>query len=82
MLLHVLFPSHPIYMVGYSPLEAWQSHPIPPPSLHGREGSSFLGLVPSDNTVDSESALCAPGLQSNLWLIPTFILGSLVRFHH
>ena len=42
MLLNQLFPSHPIYMVGHTALEAWQSHPIP---LHGGEVSSFPGLV-------------------------------------
>ena len=34
-----------------------ESHPIPLPSLHGGEGSSFPGLVPSDDTVNSESAV-------------------------
>ena len=34
-----------------------ESHPIPPPSLHGGEGSSFPGLVPSDDTVNSESVV-------------------------
>ena len=34
-----------------------ESHPIPPPSLHGGKGSSFPGLVPSDDKVDSESAV-------------------------
>ena len=42
-------------MVGHTSLGAWQSHPIPPPSQHGREGSSFPGLVPSNDTVDSKS---------------------------
>ena len=32
-----------------------ESHPIPSPSLHGGEGSSFPGLVPSNDTVNSES---------------------------
>ena len=31
--------------------------PIPPPSLHGGEGSSFPGFVPSNATVNSESAM-------------------------
>ena len=57
MLLHLVFPSHPIYMVGHTVLGAWQSHLIPPSSLHGREGSSFPGLVPSNDTVDSESMM-------------------------
>ena len=30
---------------------------IPPPSLHGREGSTVAGLVPSDDMVNSESAV-------------------------
>ena len=30
---------------------------MPPPSLHDREGSSSPGLVPLDDTVDSESAM-------------------------
>ena len=34
-----------------------ESHLIPPPSLHGGEGSSFLGLVPSDNMVYFESVI-------------------------
>ena len=34
-----------------------ESHPIPLPSLHGGEGSSFPGLIPSDDMVNSESAM-------------------------
>ena len=34
-----------------------ESHPIPPPSLHDGEGSSFPGLVPSDDAVDSDSVI-------------------------
>ena len=34
-----------------------ESHLIPLPSLHDGERSSFPGLVPSDNTVDSESVM-------------------------
>ena len=34
-----------------------ESHLIPPPSLHDGEGSSFPGLVPSNDMVDSESAI-------------------------
>ena len=33
------------------------SYPIPPHSIHGGEGSSFPGLVPPDNTVNSESVV-------------------------
>ena len=34
-----------------------ESHPIPPPFLCDGEGSSFPGLVPSDDTVDSDSVM-------------------------
>ena len=34
-----------------------ESHPIPLPSLHDGEVSSFPGLVPSDDVVDSESVM-------------------------
>ena len=34
-----------------------ESHLIPPSSLHCGEGSSFPGLAPSDDTVNSESAV-------------------------
>ena len=34
-----------------------ESHLIPPPSLHDGEGSSFPGLVPSDDAVNSESVM-------------------------
>ena len=42
--------------MGHRALGAWQSHPIPLPTLHNGEGSSFPGLVPSDDMVDSASA--------------------------
>ena len=44
-------------MVGHTALGAWQNPPIPPPSLHGGEGSSFAGLVPPDDMVNSESVV-------------------------
>ena len=34
-----------------------ERHPIPLPTLHGREGSSFPDLVPSDNIVHSASMI-------------------------
>ena len=49
-------PSH-VYGGAYSFVGLAESHPIPPPSLHGGEGSSFPGLVPSDDTVNSESVM-------------------------
>ena len=49
-------PSH-LYGGAYSLGDSAESHPIPPPSLHVGEGSSFPGLVPSDDMVDSESVM-------------------------
>ena len=46
--LHVtysVFSSHSINMVGHTAFGAWQSHLIPPPSLH--EGGVFFFRVPS-----------------------------------
>ena len=42
-------------MVGHTALGPWQSHQIPPPSLHGGEGPSFPDWVPPDDTVNSDS---------------------------
>ena len=44
-------------MVAHTAFGAQQSHPIPPPSLNGREGSSFPGCSPLDDKVDSESVV-------------------------
>ena len=49
-------PSH-LYGGAYSLGGLAESHPIPPPSLHDGEGSSFPGLVPLDDMVDSESVM-------------------------
>ena len=49
-------PSH-LYGGAYNLGGLAQSHSIPPPSLHDGEGSSFPGLVPSDDTVNSESVM-------------------------
>ena len=39
-----------------------ESHLIPPPSLHAGEGSSFPGLVPSDDVVNPDSVMAVkPG---------------------
>ena len=46
-----------LYGGAYSFRDLAESHPIPPPSLHGGEGSSFSSLVPSIDTVDSKSAM-------------------------
>ena len=58
MLLNQLCPSHHYFIVGHTVLgDMAESHPIFPPSLHGGEGSSFPGLVPSSDMVDSESVV-------------------------
>ena len=55
LLLIQLWPNH---LVGHTPLGASvESHLIPPPSLHDGEGSSFPGLVPSDDVVNSDSVM-------------------------
>ena len=41
------------YILG----DSVESHLIPLPSLHGRERSSFPGLVPSDDAVNSDSVM-------------------------
>ena len=45
-------PSH-LFGGAYSLGGLAESHLIPLPSLHDGEGSSFPGLLPSDDTVDS-----------------------------
>ena len=57
LLLSQLYSGHSNYMVGHSAFGAWQSHPTPPPSLHGGEGSSFPGLVLSNAMVTTESVV-------------------------
>ena len=77
-----------------------QSYPIPPPSLHDGDGSSFpIWYHPmTELTMNLWWALnlvillwwlgirlmssLPPHLQSSLLLIHTFILGSLVIYHH
>ena len=46
-----------LYGGTYSLGGSLESHPIPLPSLHDGEGSSFPGLVPSDDMIDSESVI-------------------------
>ena len=43
--------------MGHTALGAQQCHLIPLPSLHDGEGSSFPGLVQSDDMVNSESMM-------------------------
>ena len=57
MLLSLLFQPFHLYGGACSFGGLAESHPIPPPSLHGGEGSSFPGLVPSSDMVDSESVM-------------------------
>ena len=49
-------PSH-LYGGTYSLGCSAESHTIPPPSLNDRERSSFPGLVPSDDVVNSKSVM-------------------------
>ena len=49
-------PSH-LYSGAYSLGGLAESHPIPLPSLHDKEGSSFPGLVPLDDMINSESLM-------------------------
>ena len=49
-------PTH-VYGGAYSLGDLAESHLIPLPSLHDGKGSSFPGLVPSDDTVNCESAM-------------------------
>ena len=44
-----------------------KSHPIPPPSLHGGEGSSFPGLIPSDDTWSTLNLQWALNLVILVW---------------
>ena len=57
MLLSQLSSSHSNHMVEHTAFGTWQSHPIPPPSLHGGEGSSFPGVAPLNDMVNSESVM-------------------------
>ena len=101
ILLSLLFPSHPIYMVGHTALGAWQrvTQSLCLLYMMGRGHlfqvwfhlmtQSTLSLWWALNLVILMwwlgirlMSLLAPGLQSGLWLISTFILGSLVRCHH
>ena len=50
-------PTIPSIWWGYSYGGLAESHLIPLPSLHAGEGSSVPGLVPSDDTDDSESVM-------------------------
>ena len=56
MLLHLLFPSHPIYMVGHTALGLGSESPNPSTFPAWWEGS-FPGVVPSNDTIDSESVM-------------------------
>ena len=57
ILLNQQSSSHSNYKVGYIALGAWQSHLITLSSLMVGRGSSFPGLVQSDDRVDSESVM-------------------------
>ena len=57
MLLIQQFTTHSSSM-RHTALGAWQSHLIPPHSLHGREGSSCPGTAPLDDAINSASFGC------------------------
>ena len=57
LLLSQMSSSHSNYMMGHTAFGTWQSLLTPLPSLHGGEASSFPGLVPSSDTVNSESVV-------------------------
>ena len=52
-----VLPPFQLYGGAYSFGGLAENHPIPPPSLHGEEGSSFPGLVPSNDMVNYESVV-------------------------
>ena len=58
MLLSLLFPSHPIYMVGHSALGVWQrvTQSLHLPYMVGR-GLLFSGLFPSNDMVGYETVM-------------------------
>ena len=56
MLLIQLPPAIPSIWWAYS-IGGLISHPIPLPSLHGREGSSFPGSAPPNGMVNSKSVV-------------------------
>ena len=56
MLLIELSCSHSIHMVGHIDW-LFHSHPIPMPSLHGWDGSSFPGFVQPNNMIFSQSVV-------------------------
>ena len=56
MLLTVSPPSHLINILG-NKASLLSNHFIPPPPLHGGEGSSFPGLVPLYDRVHSQSVV-------------------------
>ena len=62
--------SHLINMVEHITFRTQQDHLMPLPSLHGKEGSSFQGLVPSDDMINSESMVAIqPGNSNNSYCV-------------
>ena len=59
-------PSH-LYGRAYILGVLTESHLIPLPSQHDGEGSSFPGLVPSDDMVNSESVMGVKPGDSSVW---------------
>ena len=61
ILFKELSSSHSVNMVGHVALGDWLTYLIPSPSLHGREGSCFVSLVPPDDMVNSKSLVGIKG---------------------
>ena len=66
VLLYQLISSHSSNKSGNTALGAQPSHPIPLPCLHGREGSSFLGLVAPNEGVKFKSVVGMKSVSSGV----------------
>ena len=93
----ILFSCSPAILYIWWSIQLWsleESHPILPPSVCGREGCSFPGLVPSHDMVDSESAMgikfgdsgvviwCQVDEFTNTWLAEQFVACSHISWVH
>ena len=69
-------PTIPFIWWAYSLGGLAESHPIPLPPLHDGEGSSFPGLVPSNDTVNSESVM---GIKNSIYIYIYIYIGEHVK---
>ena len=88
MLLIQLYPAIPVIWWGILLQELGRESPVPPSSLHGGEGSSFLGSIPSDDMAYSKSVMDIKpgdsavvvqyqfGEYTDTWLVEHFIAWS------